>query len=202
MRDPLTGNWVLLGNYSCALPESHTLRDNDVAFVVTLMSFGVGEDAEDDVAELRKLYAGTSGSRTAVVERDGRRVGYHLVEMPDVTTPELLRGAERFVLEEATCFVDAALQRGNVLLHCHRGEKRSPTVLMAWMGTRGHRVQDALEAIDDGYRGKEGWGATFQRTRKEWIEELKRWNRDWADRQKAWSEKVAVSTPSGPAASN
>lgn len=44
-----------------------------------------------------------------------------------VTTPARLSGNEKFVLEEATCFIDAALNHGSdshILVHCHKGEKR------------------------------------------------------------------------------
>ncbi len=60
-----------------------------------------------------------------------------------------------------------------MLVHCHKGEKRSPTILLAWMGTRGIRLMDAIETLDEQYRGKEGWAAVYKKTRKDWIEELK-----------------------------
>ncbi len=66
------------------------------------------------------------------------------------------------------------------------------------MGTRGFRLMDAIEQVDQGYRGKEGWGAVYKRTRKDWIEELKAWNRTWAERQKSWSERVRIGK-AGPA---
>lgn len=187
MVDPLTQGTVYLGNYVCALPDSKTIREHDIGFVVTLMCFGGAEEAlRDDVVELQQLY-----SQGRTVKRGD--VTYHLIEMPDVMTPARLSKAEAFVLEEATCFIDAALHKGaNVLVHCHKGEKRSPTVLLAWMGTRNFRTMDAVERIDSEYRGKPGWGDAYKRTRKEWIEELKNWNRNWAERQKKWSESVQV----------
>jgi protein-tyrosine phosphatase len=142
----------------------------------------------DNVVELKELY----GRRTTVKVPD-TGIMYHLIEMPDVTAPSLLCGNETYVLEEGTCFIDAALNAGsNVLVHCHKGEKRSPTVLLAWMGTRNYRLMDAIEKLDQEYRGKEGWGVVYRKTRKDWIEELKVWNRNWAERQKTWSEKVRI----------
>jgi protein-tyrosine phosphatase len=148
VNDPLTGNVVYLGNYACALPGSSTLKENGIKFVLTLMCFGEAEEAlRDNVSALQQLY----GQRKTVVAEDG--VTYHLVEMPDVTAPSRLSDKEKFVLEgkhgtwerahlaqngscsEATCFIDAALSRGkdsHVLVHCHKGEKRSPTILLAW----------------------------------------------------------------------
>jgi len=191
VNDPLTGNTVYLGNYACALPGSSTLKENGIKYVLTLMCFGEAEEAlRDNVSALQQLYA----QRKTVVAEDG--VTYHLVEMPDVTAPSRLSDKEKFVLEEATCFIDAALSRGkgsHVLVHCHKGEKRSPTILLAWMGTRNIRLMDAIESIDQGYRGKEGWASVYKKTRKDWIEELKAWNRNWTERQKRWSEVVRVS---------
>jgi hypothetical protein len=53
---------------------------------------------------------------------------------------------------------------------------RQLTVLR--MGTRNIRLMDAIESIDQGYRGKEGWASIYKKTRRDWIEELKV---DWVE---------------------
>ncbi len=188
--DPVTGHSVFLGNCVGATPGSATLRLHDIGCVLTLIDFGEGETEalRDEVRRLRELYS--SGRRT--VELTGSQLWYHLIPMPDVLSPERLPPGTKQVLEEATCFLDAALAKGNVLVHCQRGEKRSPTVMLAWMATRGVAVTEAIELLDKGYRGRPGWGDVYRRTRKEWIAELRDWSKRWKERQKAWSESVMV----------
>jgi hypothetical protein len=189
-EDPITQNRLYLGNFVGATPGSETLRQHDIRFVLTLIDFSSSGDssaADEEMAQLRQVYSG--GKKTTAEERSIR---YHLIPMPDVLSPERLPPSTRSVLEEATCFIDAGLQQGSVLVHCHRGEKRSPTVFLAWMLTRNIKVLDAIAQIDKGYTGKSGWAEVYKRTRKDWIEELKRWSRTWKERQLAWSESVNV----------
>jgi hypothetical protein len=190
--DPITQHTVFLGNCVGATPGSQTLKLHDIRFVLTLIDFGEGEadTLRAEVRRLRELYSG--GKRT--VELAGSQLRYHLIPMPDVLSPERLPAAVKQVLEEATCFLDAALQQGNVLVHCQRGEKRSPTVMLAWMATRGVGITEGIEQLDKGYRGKEGWGEVYKRTRKDWIVELKDWSKKWKERQKKWSETVVALT--------
>ena len=189
-QDPITLNSVYLGNCVGAAPGSHALANTpEIRFVLTLIDLGPQEEGRSDGMEkLRSLYA----DKKATVEHGESGVRYHLIPMPDVLSPERLPPGCAQVLEEATCFIDAALQKGSVLVHCQKGEKRSPTVVLAWMLTRGVKVNEAVDALDKGYRGKPGWGEVYKRTRKDWIEELKKWSRTWRERQKTWSESVVV----------
>ncbi len=185
-EDPITQNRLYLGNFVAATPGSETLRQHDIRFVLTLIDFADDGDSLDEMERLRQVY---EGGKTNAEERSIR---YHLIPMPDVLSPERLPSSVRSVLEEATCFIDAGLQQGSVLVHCHRGEKRSPTIFLAWMLTRDVKVMDAIELIDASYTGKEGWGSTYKRTRQDWIEELKKWSRTWKERQLLWSQSVTV----------
>ena len=186
---PITQNKLILGNYASALPGSHTIGDHNVRCVLTLIQFGDPDDPlHEAMASLETLY-----QNGATADNDGVR--YHVIQMPDVISPNALpRGM--FVLEESTCFIDAGLQKGNVLVHCQRGEKRSPTVFLAWMLTRGVRITEAIDLIDAKYRGKEGWGEVYKRTRKDWIEELKVWARTWREKQLDWSKRLKIDVKS------
>jgi hypothetical protein len=188
-EDPITQKRLYLGNFVGATPGSETLRQHDIRFILTLIDFADEVESHAANQEMDALRAVYSGGK---VNAEERSIRYHLIPMPDVLSPERLPAALKSVLEEATCFIDAGLQQGSVLVHCQRGEKRSPTIFLAWMLTRGIKISDAIEMLDKGYTGKTGWGNVYKRTRKDWIEELKRWSRSWKERQLAWSQSVSV----------
>jgi protein-tyrosine phosphatase len=57
--------------------------------------------------------------------------------MPDLQKPSLLKAhGVSHVLEEACAFIDCAMARGNTIVHCERGQFRSPTLILAWLITR------------------------------------------------------------------
>lgn len=60
------------------------------------------------------------------------------------------------------------------------------------MLTRGVRLSEAIDLLDEQYQGKDGWGDVYKKTRKDWIDELKAWAGAWKERQLKWSESVAV----------
>jgi len=59
------------------------------------------------------------------------------MNMPDLQKPSLLRAhGVPHALEEACAFLDIAMARGNTLVHCERGQFRSPTLILSWLITR------------------------------------------------------------------
>ena len=193
MKDKVTGNKVFLSNHVGALPNSKTIKENEIRFVVSLLNFWEGskqEGEEEELSELRRLYYGEGGERKRVVESVGGVI-YHLVDIADYYDPSLVEKRHPELFEEACCFIDAGLRKGNVLVHCNRGERRSPTVLIAWMGTRGIGVMESIGMIDREYCGEdEGWGRNFKKTRALWMKKLKQWKKEWRVREKKWVEKM------------
>lgn len=121
--------------------------------------------------------------------------------------PEL---AELF--ERSTVFLDRALAHGSVLVHCQKGQKRSPTVVLAWLVTRGVGTPEAINLISRRYTSREftaldpsrSWGERYRKERPLWIEvrracnrsvtraqRLNDWARHWQSLQKQWTLKHA-----------
>jgi len=118
------------------------------------------------------------------------KILYHHIDIPDLQGPDLLHQYNEFLFEEATSFLDECLKIGNVIVHCKevtsfslfwtntfylanllsfsllQGQKRSPTIFLAWMVTRGYSVEDAISAIGDGYQDPNfDWREKYEKTR-------------------------------------
>lgn len=111
-KDPVTGNELILGNMNGAFPGAKTLKDCNIVAVLSLLQFG---DVNDPLNAAMKPLEDVYRDRVTVRHAESG-VRYHLIQMPDVISPTALP-KEMKVLEEATCFIDAALQKGNVLVH-------------------------------------------------------------------------------------
>ena len=62
------------------------------------------------------------------------------------------------------------LSNGNVLVHCEKAQRRSPTIILAWMLTQGLRLGNSIMTLESGYdNGQGGWSEKFKKTREKWI---------------------------------
>ena len=58
--------------------------------------------------------------------------------------------------------------RGNVLVHCEQGHRRSPSIFLSWMVTLpGYNISKAIQSFSSGYKGKskKDWGKIYQQDR-------------------------------------
>lgn len=81
------------------------------------------------------------------------------------------------LLERTSLWIDKALQRGNVLVHCQKGQKRSPTIVLSWLVTQRFGVQEAINHISRSYTSssysvtdpRKSWGGRYAEERPLWI---------------------------------
>ena len=67
-------------------------------------------------------------------------------------------------------YIEFALRLGNVLVHCEKGQRRSPTAFLAWMMYHGYSLIESIDMIDSEYDGDENWGEAYTRRRNLWID--------------------------------
>jgi hypothetical protein len=117
-------------------------------------------------------------------------VMYHHISIPDVAFPGILKewDAEDF-FERCSTFISERLAHGNVYVHCEKGQRRSPTAVMAWMVTQGLSSEDALSTVGKDYQNDDSWQQGYAATRPKWVEELKKWAATWNARSNAWRTK-------------
>lgn len=102
-----------------------------------------------------------------------------------------------------------------MLVHCERGQRRSPTIVLAWMLTQqGYTIKKAIDtyANQSTYDANYKWSKSYKEDRPLWIEMLTKWGTEWKNRQIAWikdneslvrhwksfwTPKSSNSTPSG-----
>ncbi|KAL6056394.1 coiled-coil domain-containing glutamate-rich protein 1 [Balamuthia mandrillaris] len=218
-KDKQTGHTLFLSNYALAVPGSPYLSRYQIKAVLSVMDF---EDEElpddegnnnpnhekDETFALGQIFFGQQQQRmrtrssshnkqqqqrrhTTVVNR----VLYHNINIPDLQDPHLLgEYGAHCVMEEGTCFLHDMLRDcgGNVLVHCKEGQRRSPTMFLAWMVTRGMRLSEAIDTLGKGYHDPvDGydWKSRYVRTRGPWIEYLKQhWGKAnaWKRHQLKW----------------
>jgi predicted protein tyrosine phosphatase len=85
-------------------------------------------------------------------ERLVARRGYRLIlNMVDARDPELF---PKEMIDAALDFIDEALSRDlKVLVHCDRGESRSPSIALLYMAARlGELPTESLEAAEEKFR--------------------------------------------------
>jgi hypothetical protein len=143
-EDPITGNRLFLGNYVAALPGSATIEDNKISCVLTLIQLG---DKDDPLFEEMQTLAAVYKEKSTVKVNDA--VMYHVIPMPDVISPQALPAGLQ-PLEEGTCFIDAGLQKGNVLVHCQVSLicLFVFVLMLIKMLERGEALSDAVSGLD------------------------------------------------------
>jgi len=116
-------------------------------------------------------------------------VTYHQLSVPDTQDPKMMKCEDFF--ERVCIFIDGSLKhRGNILVHCEQGHRRSPAAMLAWMLTlQGcNDIQKCLSIFSSTYSGKNGknWGKVYREERPEWIEKLEKWTKNWKPSQIEW----------------
>lgn len=139
---------------------------------------------------IRKIYFQNNKKKPSLVTKSTSGVFYHLINIPDYSDPSILDETNPYLFEEVTCYIDTALLKGNVLIHCRRGERRSPTLLMAWMLTRGLNLNDSIDKINSEYKGRPGWGESYRKARPLWMKKLNKWKSKYKILQKEWINQV------------
>lgn len=149
----------------------------------------LAESSDSSVEALLRVFGRGSLGYHQTVNAGPRRVVYHHINLPDLADPTLLgeSGVEH-VLEEATLFVDTALKCTNVLVHCQFGQRRSPSIMMAWMLTKGMSLKQCLRSINSEYRASSNWAEGYCRRRRLWISKLFAWRRAHRQLQLDWFE--------------
>eukprot|EP01127_Copromyxa_protea_P002514 TRINITY_DN12401_c0_g1_i1.p1 TRINITY_DN12401_c0_g1~~TRINITY_DN12401_c0_g1_i1.p1 ORF type:complete len:354 (+),score=89.26 TRINITY_DN12401_c0_g1_i1:19-1080(+) len=180
-----TGNTLYLSEFTCAIPGSATIRDKDIKSVLSVMDFDGGGDGLKD---LRTVFH-KPGVYTQTTRTQG--VVYHNVAVPDYRDPAKLSTTTYnlvTLLCETTVFIDEALKHGNVLLHCQMGQRRSPTILIAWLITRGMQVDKAIDYISERYVNQRDWARGYRKERAKWVTKLQMWKRKYSQLRKYWKD--------------
>jgi len=88
------------------------------------------------------------GHHESLVARRGRRL---ILNMVDAKDPELF---SKEMIDVALGFIDEALYKGlKVLVHCDRGESRSPSIALLYMAARLDELPiESLEAAEEKFR--------------------------------------------------
>jgi len=174
-----------------AIPGSQHMLENKIRAVLSVIQFD-RVDGTDELA--RQVFLNSknknSGNWQMLKSAAINGVVYHHINIPDLQNPALLTDYGAFnVLEEATSFLDKAIQNGNVIVHCKEGQRRSPTMFLAWMITRGFDVDKGIKMIGKDYNDPNfDWKDKYVKTRASWIVELRKWERDWQLKQNKWKE--------------
>lgn len=224
-KDPVTSNLVLIGNWPAAVPSlSPDLATKSVRGVLSLIE---KSEMEERATALQKVYHGQPYARQDGVVychiRTRRCVAAHhsrLAALPDAINPSMVfrdRPELAELLERSTVWIDRSLKHGNVLVHCQKGQKRSPTIVLAWLITKGFGASDAINLISRGYTNSReysvtdpgrSWGERYRKERPLWVEvrcsghsytqkrdhlhasqRLGEWARSWRSLQAAWVAK-------------
>lgn len=80
-----------------------------------------------------------------------------------------------------------------MLVHCERGQRRSPTLVLAFLISRGKTTDEAIGRINRGYigtscllsefsfsdplLGEEDWARSYRKVRGAWIKKLKKFEK-------------------------
>lgn len=176
---------IIVGNYVNALPGNRYLRRNQIKSVLSIIQFPNPNKQTEPLRLLfrrQESYVTTTDARGAVV--------YHHISIPDVAFPSLLKewNAQDY-FERCSTYISERLVHGNVYVHCEKGQRRSPTAVIAWMVTQGMSPEQALAKVGKEYEGDESWHKSYIDSRPKWIEELVKWGSTWKSRMSAWREK-------------
>jgi hypothetical protein len=180
---------LYLSNISAALPTSKLLKDHHIKSVFSIVQ---AAELGDAFHSMKELYGPTSRAKKilsegldTVVLQEEEKVLYYNLNMADISNPAILAKpigkAPALTASDVFCraviFIEKALQRGNVLVHCEQGRRRSPTMIIAFLVARGSRTHQAIQMIGSEYQGDEGpeWASKYIKHRDMWIGALGAW---------------------------
>lgn len=196
-----------MGQLPTALPNSATIREYEIKSVLSIIDFEADpkqKESNHNKSILRDLYYSkerTDYSKSILHQG----ILYHHINVPDFANPDLVFD-EHYSLPhlfgESVAFIDATLPYGNVLVHCERGQYRSPTVLIAWLICHGKNTSEAISLIGEEY---EDWADKYRKNRPLWIDKLQRlekkkstiltyWSKKYSNRITAWKSHYVPET--------
>lgn len=115
-----------------------------------------------------------------IVRCKSNGVVYYNLNIADVTNPSILSRPKPpapeltayDVFSRAVAFIETWLPRGNLLVHCEQGRRRSPTAIVAFLVTQGMRTHRAIQHIGASYLGEQDWAEGYKKSREMWIANL------------------------------
>lgn len=179
---------LFLSNIEAALPTSSTLRDKNIKAVISILQ---PKELSPAHKSMTQLYAASNTEETiyqdgldTVVYCKANDILYYNLCLADVSDPEILSKPSS-PLPHITAtqaylrvvwFMRHWLSSGdNVLVHCEKGQRRSPTAILAFLVSQGARTHQALETLGSAYSGGDSvrpWVEGYKRTRHAWITKL------------------------------
>jgi len=173
-QDKITGNTLFLGQVQTALPYSFTIMEHQIKSVLSVIDIEPDPKKELNRTKLtlRNVYypPDKQSYYRTILHQD---ILYHHINLPDFANPDLVFDKHYSIphlFGESISFINSALEYGNVLVHCERGQYRSPTVFIAWLINRGMNTSEAISTIGEGY---EGWADKYWKNRPLYIDKFK-----------------------------
>lgn len=133
---------------------------------------------------------------------------YQNLNIPDVENPSLLESnvkelnkddlnefeRENYcaieILTKSSIFINERLSYGSVLVHCEKGRRRSPTVVIAWLVSQGFNTNQAIKMIASNYHDNKNpsydWGSKYRLTREKWISVIETWSKNFESYKIRW----------------
>jgi len=173
-QDKITGNTLFLGQVQTALPYSLTIMEHQIKSVLSVIDIESDPKKERNKTKmaLRNVYypPDKQSYYRTILHQD---ILYHHINLPDFANPDLVFDKHYSIphlFGESISFINSAIEKGNVLVHCERGQYRSPTVYIAWLINRGMNTSEAISLIGEGY---EGWADKYWKNRPLYIDKLR-----------------------------
>lgn len=176
---------LYLSNIQAALPGSQVLRDKRIKAVISIIQ---PDELDPSFKAMAQLYAPTNadetiyqeGLDTIVLSKD-HGVLFYNVYMADISNPQILTKPKpplpavtaNDLFLRIVWFIRHWLSKGdNVLVHCEKGQRRSPTMILAFLISQGLRTHQALELLGSNYVGDSTWADGYKKSRQMWIAKL------------------------------
>lgn len=174
-----------MSNIQAALPGSQILRDKRIKAVISVIQ---PDELDPSFKAMKQLYAPSNadetiyhdGLDTIVLSKD-HGVLFYNVYMADISNPQILSNPKpplpavsaNDLFLRIVWFMRHWLAKGdNVLVHCEKGQRRSPTMILAFLISQGLRTHQALELLGSNYIGDSSWADGYKKSRQMWITKL------------------------------
>jgi len=191
--DPNSGNKLLLGQLPTALPNSITIEENDIKSVLSVIDLESDPQIKEtnrNKSTLREIYYKANDHRTGYNKSSFYQgILYHHINLADFANPDLVFDKHYslpHLFGESISFINTSLSKGNILIHCERGQYRSPTILVAWLISQGKSTNEAISLIGEDY---EGWADKFRKNRPLWIDKFRIFEKKKNTILSYWSKK-------------